>query len=826
MTSTFIQQIIANCERYPDRIAIVDADGTRETTYGQLLHTSRQTAAFLKREGVQKGSFVTILLPPCAEYMAVEIGLWLAHCVAVPMGDHFPQDRIDFIVAHSESPLTIDADVLARIKQTTLDDTEFLTPADIPDTEEGAILIYTSGSTGQPKGILHNHSTLEGNCPRMPREFAPDASTRFGAASPFYFVTIIGSYDVLHGGGTVHILADHRKASAQAIGEYIDRHGITLCHISPAVLLQFHNTSTSLKAVITGGEKLTAQHSQEGYKLFNMFGMSETGGAVMSYEVEKPSDSAPLGLGINDNGARVVDEEGNGAPIDTDGELILRGHFCAGYFKDPERTEKLYRDGWLHTGDIARRDVRGNIHYVNRKDWMLKINGQRVEPGEIEAAMKRMPGIKNAVVQGIDNGRGSKYLCGYYTLEGGKSAAPIGKEEITAYLEQHLPHYMVPLRYVEMEAFPLNANGKVDRKNLPLPQVDRSRLTPLEGETEEQVAGLFCKVLGMDRADIGAQTHFFEEGGDSIRIMTLCAEVLTAFHKDIPPARIYEQPTVRGIAQTIDAAEEGGTPLDFVYSDHPDKAPLVFIHTGSTGSEAYYALAGDIKDSCSFSVIEQYNIYHPDDVQEGIPAIAAKYIEILKKRQPHGPYNLGGWCYGGMIAYEMACQLKEAGEDMGSLILIDSYIMNSDYDRRLAIANQVEKVDRTYYETNPLFEHFRSMGLLESVIANSRRVAQNMVDFQPRPYHGRVHFFKALGMAKNLPVANRTYFAHIVRERAGGLEKFIPDNLLTIYEIQEHHDGMMSDVGRKVISNRIRNIMGTEALYKKVEEYWSKLNIL
>lgn len=823
MESSFIRRIVENCELHPERVAVVDNDGTREMTYGQLIRMARQTVAFLQQKGIPKGSFVTILLPPSAEYMAIEIGLWLSRCVAVPMGDHFPQDRINFIVEHSESALTIDKDVLNLIRQ--MPDWKGQGEC-LPDTEDGAILIYTSGSTGQPKGILHNHLTLVGNNPRMPKEFAPDAYTRFGAASPFYFVTILGSYDVLHGGGSVHILSDRRKGDALAIDEYVGKHGITLCHISPAVLLQFHNTSHSLKAVITGGEKLTSQHSQEGYKLFNMFGMSETGGAVMSYEVEKPSDSAPLGVGINQNIARVIDEAGNDAPVDTDGELVLRGSFCAGYFKDPERTEKLYRDGWLHTGDIARRDVRGIIHYVNRKDWMLKINGQRVEPGEIEAAMKRMPGLKRAVVQGIDNGHGSKYLCGYYTLDKEKAGAqPIRKEDIVAYLEQHLPHYMVPLRYVELDAFPLNANGKIDRKNLPLPQVDRSQLTPLQGETELRVAQLFSRVLGMEMADIGANSHFFEEGGDSIRIMTLCGEVRKAFAKEVPPARIYEHPTVREIAQAIDTTENQGTPLDFVYSDHPDKAPLVFIHTGSTGSEAYYALAGDIKDCCSFSVIEQYNIYHPDDVKEGIPAIAAKYIEILKKRQPHGPYNLGGWCYGGMIAYEMACQLKEAGEDMGSLILIDSYIIGNDYDRRLAIANQVDKVDRNYYETNPLFENIRSMGLLESIIENSRRVGQNMVDFVPRPYNGRVHFFKALALAKNLPVANRTYFAHIVRERAGGLEKFIPEGLLTIYEIQEHHDGMMSDVGRKVISNRIRNIMGTEALYKKVEDYWSKLNI-
>ena len=814
MDSAYIKRIIENCRNFPEREAVVDNDGVRKTTYGNLLAFALKTAAYISGRGIGAQSFITLKLPPCAEYMAAEIGIWLSRCVAVPMGDKFPQERIDFITEHCDSALTIDETVLAEIGALPEPDESVIR---CPEDSDGALLIYTSGSTGKPKGILHNHSTLIDNNPRVPAVIAHNADTRFGAASPFYFVTIIGNFDVLYGGGTVHILSDSCKSSAEAIENYIEKHGITVCHISPAVLTMFHNRSKSLRAVITGGEKLTSQHSQDGYALYNMFGMSETGGAAMSYEVAEMSDSAPLGRGINSIVARVVDEEGKDVPPDIDGELVLKGPFCKCYFKDPERTASLYRDGWLHTGDVARYDADGIIHYVNRKDWMLKINGQRVEPGEIESVMKRVPGITGAVVQGVDNGRGSKYLCGYYTSDG----PSVENDDIIGFLSERLPRYMVPLRYVHMDRFPISATGKIDRKNLPLPRRDREDLQPLSGEMEHRIAGIFCQVLGIGIECVGADSSFFELGGDSIQIMRLCAEIVKSLHKEVPPARIYENPTVRGMARILESASSDA-PLDYVYSSHEDKAPLVFIHTGSTGSEAYYALANDIGDCCSFSVIEQYNIYHPEDIREGIPAIAAKYIEILKKRQPKGPYNLGGWCYGGMIAYEMACQLKEAGEDMGSLILIDAYIMNSDYDKRLVLANQVERVNREYYEKSPLFADFRERGMLETIIENSRRVGRNMAEFEPRPYTGRVHFFKALKIAENLPVSQRTYFAHIVREMAGGLQNFIPPHQLTVYDIAEHHDGMMSDVGRKVISNRIRNIMETELLYLEADRIFNK----
>ena len=159
---------------------------------------------------------------------------------------------------------------------------------------------------------------------------------------------------------------------------------------------------------------------------------------------------------------------------------------------------------------------------------------------------------------------------------------------------------------------------------------------------------------------------------------------------------------------------------------------------------------------------------------------------------------------------------------MGSLILVDAYIMNSDYDRRLVLANQVERVNREYYETSPLFEDFRERGMLETIIENSRRVGRNMAEFEPRPYTGRVHYFKAVKIADDLPVSQRTYFAHIVRELAGGIEKYVPAHQLTIYDVAEHHDGMMSEIGRKVISNRIRNIMEMECLYMEADRLYKE----
>ena len=823
MNSHIIESVLDAVARYDEKVAIVDDGGSVRTTYRQLLDTAVKTQRYIQSKGIGVQCLITVELPESALFVGVQLGVWLARCVSVPVGVAFPEERKAYIAENCDAALNIDHEVLEDILSLSLPDMPLsdLLPNAMPQDEDGALMIYTSGSTGNPKGVLHDHLSLM-NAVEMMRVYDPGADDKFACGVHTYFIAQLFYLMILFG-TEVHILPGKVASDINATADYHKEHCISIAFISATTLPYYQCKTKSMRVIFTGSDRVRNTQVQP-FRLINVYGQTETAGPIIWTEVGDVTENAPIGLPVKGIEFAVLDDDLNPVSYGQEGELCLRGHFAKGIYKDAEQTELLYKGGWLHTRDLVRQLEDGRLQYVNRKDWMVKVNGQRVEPGEVETAMRTLPIIKQAVVKGFDNGHGSMYLTGYYTVWDGEK--PLDSNVLKAQLSSLLPAYMVPSRIVFLDAFPLNANGKIDRKALTAPVVTTSNVVPLKGETEQMVARLFCQLLGIEMKDVGATTSFFEAGGDSVLIMRLCAELNNAFNRDITPVRIYDNPTIRGIAHTIDhvSIEEDGTgqALDYVYSSHTDKAPLVFIHTGSTGSEAYYALANDIKDCCSFSVIEQYNIYHPKDQKESIPEIAAKYIEIMRLRQPKGPYNLGGWCYGAVVAYEMACQLKEAGEEMGSLIMIDAFLPVSDYDRKHEMRTRVEQIDRSYYEQSPLFAAFRERGMLEQIIANSRMTGINIVEYKPREYNGRVHFFKAMRMEKHLPMQSRTTYAHAIRELAGGFEKYIPQHLLTIYEIPEHHDGMMSETSRHIISNRIRNIMKMEQMFVEADRYWEQ----
>ncbi len=822
MNSHIVELVLDAVSGYKDKVAIVDNGGAVRTTYLQLLDTAVRTQRYIQSKGIGAQQFITIELPENALFAGIQLGVWLARCVSVPMGIAFPDDRKAYISGHCDAALNIDHAVLEEILALSLPDIPLcdMLPKDMPQDEDNALMIYTSGSTGNPKGVLHDHLSLV-NAVEMMRIYEPTADDRLACGVHTYFIAQL-FYLMIIFGTEVHILPVKVASDINAMSDYHKEHGISIAFISATTLPYYQCKTESMRVIFTGSDRVRNTCIQP-FRLINVYGQTETAGPVIWAEINNLTENAPIGLPVNGVEFAVLDDDMNPVPRGLEGELCLSGHFAKEIYRNKEQTGHLYYGGWLHTGDLVKQLEDGRLQYINRKDWMVKVNGQRVEPGEVETAMRTLPAIRQAVVKGFDNGHGSMYLTGYYTVQDGFQ--PIDSNVLKLQLSNLLPTYMVPSRFVFLEAFPLNANGKIDRKALTAPTVVSSNLVPLKGETEQMVARLFCLLLGIDMKEIGATTSFFEAGGDSVLIMKLCAELNSTLDRNITPVHIYDNPTVRGIAHTLDLVSKGqettGQALDYVYSSHEDKPPLVFIHTGSTGSEAYYALANDIKDCCSFSVIEQYNIYHPEDQKESIPDIAAKYIEIMKSRQPDGPYNLGGWCYGAVVAYEMACQLKEAGEDMGSLIMIDAFLPMSDYDRRHEMRTRVEHIDRDYYEHSPLFATFRERGMLEQIIANSRLTGLNIVEFQPKKYNGRVHFFKATMIERDLPAQSRTTYAHAIRRQAGGFEQYVPHHLLTIYEIPEHHDGMMSETGRHIISNRVRNIMNLEELYLEADQYWT-----
>ena len=493
MESLFVRHLLETAVRYADKTAIVDMDGRRSTTYGQLLTLAKKVASYLRQEGVAPHSNVCIRMPDSMEFMAAELGVWLTRCAAVPVGMNSPEERTGTIARNCGSVLIIDEQMMLRVKETSISDAEEIT---LPESTDDALIIYTSGSTGVPKGIVHTFEPLDRNYPHTPGLAAPSEEQVFGLAAPFYFISIVFLYEMLYAGGTVHLIDGNIKADPEALADYILTHGITASYISPAVLLRFHNRSPKLKAVVSGSEKLTTQCSKDGYRLYNLYGQSETFCTVTSFEVgTEPMEQIPLGTCNPGIEFRIVSEDGETVPTGKEGELCLRGSFCKGYYKNPELTRKLYADGWLHTGDIVSQGTDGNLYYRNRKDWMVKLNGQRVEPGEVEAAIRKMPQVEDVIVKGFDNGRGSQYLCAFYI-----AGRDMGREELSAHLDGLIPEYMHPEVYVRMDSFPLNANGKVNRLALSAPE-----RKPLQTKREEPENGREAVLLDIARRVLGTE---------------------------------------------------------------------------------------------------------------------------------------------------------------------------------------------------------------------------------------------------------------------------------------------------------------------------------
>lgn len=520
--------IEAACAKYGHKNAIIDKNCTRFTTYDELMVQARNVAAYLQQKTLPQQSFVCLKMPLCMEFIATEIGIWLSGHISVPIGDNYPEARIKKIQEHCDAQLTIDLDLYTQAqKEANIYQKQLKTGG-----ENKALLIYTSGSTGTPKGILHDFESLM-NAFHLYEDFSPSEKDKFAYGAPIYFIAQLQYFQFVYG-VEVHMLDESVTRNVDALAKYYTDHKITMTTISPAVLSIFKNTDPHLKCVWTGSENVVGLGPQD-FRLYNLYGCTETGGPMCYAEITEASDHPSAGKPVAGIEYKIID-----------GEICFKGHFCCGYFKDKELTDKLYQDGWLHTGDLGKLLPNGDIQYINRKDWMVKINGQRVEPGEIEAAMKKIEGIDDAIVKGFDNGQGSHYLVGFYTGE---------KEHDSEYLRtqlgQHISAYMIPLQYVRLDAMPINANGKKDRTKLLPPIVSiAGNNSDANNEKEAMLCMAFAKVLGME--SVGPDDDFIALGGDSIKIMKVL-QLLQGYN--ISSETIARERTARKLSNHITTSE-------------------------------------------------------------------------------------------------------------------------------------------------------------------------------------------------------------------------------------------------------------------------------
>ncbi len=566
MQSEFIKRIVNSINENASKIAIYDRDGSRCCTYGDFYVLSRRVASYIKKNGIAPGSYVGILLPKSIEFLAAELGIWFAGCASVPLGISYPQERIEYIKKNCDSPLIITSDMWGEIID--------YEPMDIciSQAEDDAFIIYTSGSTGNPKGVLHTFATMDELTSKSIAGSIPMENLSYASAAPFTFALSFRVWNILVTGNVLHILSDDVVKSTNMLEEYLEKYEISIATISPAVLKIFHSRSPKLKYVFGGGEKFTTQYSKDGYELWSDYGQSETVYSIANYKLpDHPMDKVPLGMCREGLQYRIIDEDGNDVEKGNTGELILKGKFFREYFKQPDITEETIMDGWLHTKDLVYENENGELQYVNRKDWMIKINGQRVEPGEVEGVMRDVPGILDAVVKDFTREDGSVYLCGYYIAD-----KDITLSEMKDNLKKRLNSYMIPSFFVRVDEFPRLPNGKLNRKALKEPDITfmSGEYVAPENELEEKICLAMSRALNIER--LSAVADFFEMGCDSVRCMKFSAIMKEEYGIEIATKEIYKYPTAQKLS---DAIEKMDALQEDVYDPeaiHQDQYPLPY----------------------------------------------------------------------------------------------------------------------------------------------------------------------------------------------------------------------------------------------------------
>ncbi len=579
----FIDRFSEVVRLHPEKTALVCDE--KRMSYKELDILSARIASRLIRRSVGKGKICPIVLERGFHYIAALIGVLRAGAGYAPLTTGYPKKRIDYIVQDCGADFVIDNAFLENIGTE-----KILFEFPVIAMEDVAVAIYTSGSTGNPKGILHDHRSFT-NAVTCPLVLGVEENDIHMCVASFSFA--ISAYDVLSQlwmGAELHILTEEQRKDILFIDRYIDEHQITSSFMNPQLLKQLPIRKSSMKRIATGGERVSGIYSPYA-QIINVYGLSELLSIAVTFDIDKLYDNTPIGRPLPGYKALLLDEDGNRVPDGEDGELCIAGPMALGYINLPEVSARAFTANpysedendrrIFHTNDICRRLPDGSILYVDRKDWMVKINGQRVEIGEVEVQMGKVRDIKTAVIRSFVDDNGQTYLCGYYT-----SDRDIPDAEIRMLLSKKLPSYMIPRFLVHLDAFPLNPSGKLDRKALQEPSAEdfRSEYAAPVTEEEKKVCAAFEKILKVER--VGINDDFLSLGGDSIKVVML-QEELRSYNFS------YEQILMLRTPGRIAGSMGGEEEIAFTYEDkasYPMTDPQLGIyleHVKNPGSLEY-----------------------------------------------------------------------------------------------------------------------------------------------------------------------------------------------------------------------------------------------
>jgi amino acid adenylation domain-containing protein len=591
-----------------------------------------------------------------------------------------------------------------------------------------AYVIYTSGSTGKPKGVMVEHRSVVNRLVWMQNAYGLNSRDAVLQKTPFSFDVSVWEFfwPLIAGARLVMARPEGHKDPAY-LAAVISLYQITTVHFVPSMLQVFVDHAdaklcTPVVRVFASGEALPASLVRQFQRLLpqvslhNLYGPTETTVDVTAWTCTSDSTliNIPIGRPIANTRAYILDDRGEQVEVGVAGELYIGGvQVARGYLKRPELTaERFLPDRFApseagrmyRTGDLCRWRPDGAIEYLGRNDFQVKIRGFRIELGEIEARLAEESTVREAVVIAREDNPGDKRLVAYLVPARG---ARIQEHDLRDRLARVLPEYMVPSNFVVLERMPTTVNGKLDRASLPLPTAnihlapeatpsasstelkarassnsrpsgirDPSRpktYVPPSDTLEVELIEIWEQVLGVTH--IGIQDDFFRLGGHSLLAARMFAQIESKLRKKLPFATLFRGATIEKLAEVIRA--DGWTSHWSVLvpiHEQGSKPPLFLVHGLRGNVLTFYGLRHHIPSDQPLYGIQADGLDTGHASFASIPEMAAHYIREVRSLQPHGPYFLGGFSAGGLVAYEMARQLHEAGERVPFLALFDSYV--------------------------------------------------------------------------------------------------------------------------------------------------------
>jgi len=712
--TTLSALVAEQAAKTPDAPALADAQ--YHLTYREMREQVVALANQLRARGVKPGDSVAVALPrsvflTLALHAIVEAGAaWL------PLDTGYPDDRLQMMLEDARPSLLITTDdqrprfshlSVEVFSYNTLFSAEGSEPLNLSAPEQTAYIIFTSGSTGRPKGVMVGQTAIVNRLLWMQNHYPLTAVDVVAQKTPCSFDVSVWEFWWPFIAGAKLVMAEpeaHRDPLAMQ--EFFAKYGVTTTHFVPSMLAAFVASLTpenaaccaSLKQVFCSGEALPTLLCREWehlthVPLHNLYGPTEAAVDVSWYPAFGPElalvtgNSVPIGFPVWNTGLRILDAMMRPVPFGVAGDLYLTGiQLAQGYLGRPDLTasrfiadpfvpgERMYR-----TGDVARWLDNGAVEYLGRSDDQLKIRGQRIELGEIDRAMLTLPDMAQAVThacvinQAADTGGDARQLVGYVVSESG---LPLDRDALLTTLKTQLPPHMVPVVLLQLSALPLSANGKLDRKALPLPElaVKTPGRAP-ESDAEQAIAAAFSTLLGCEINDIEAD--FFALGGHSLLAMRLAASLSRHFARQVTPGQVMVASTVGKLSALLtgDMSDEQAQRLGYetLLPLRESHGPTLFcFHPASGFAWQFSVLARYLNPRWSITGIQSPR---PGPMEQcaTLDEVIEHHLATLRAQQPHGPYYLFGYSLGGTLAQGIAARLRAQGEDVAFLGLLDTW---------------------------------------------------------------------------------------------------------------------------------------------------------